>query len=321
LKAGVAGYDIEAAAGPEAVVEAALRQADLVVAAIAGTAGLESTYAAIAAGRRVALANKETLVCAGYAVMEAAERSGAIVLPMDSEHNAIYQAMGGCDAGQIVKMILTASGGPFRDWSAERMKAATVNEALAHPNCAMGAKVTIDSASLMNKGLELIEAHHLFNMPPERLEVLIHPQSVVHGLIAFADGSVTAGMAAPDMRTPIAHCLAYPDRIASGAKPLDLAAVGQLSFDKPDLVRFPALGLAIAALKAGGGATTVLNAANEIAVEAFLRGRIGFSEIARIVETVLAQSQGAGELGASDAVAQALAVHHIARDRALALLA
>jgi 1-deoxy-D-xylulose-5-phosphate reductoisomerase len=321
LKAGVAGYDIEAAAGPEAVVEAALRQADLVVAAIAGTAGLESTYAAIAAGRRVALANKETLVCAGYAVMEAAERSGAIVLPMDSEHNAIYQAMGGCDAGQIVKMILTASGGPFRDWSAERMKAATVNEALAHPNWAMGAKVTIDSASLMNKGLELIEAHHLFNMPPERLEVLIHPQSVVHGLIAFADGSVTAGMAAPDMRTPIAHCLAYPDRIASGAKPLDLAAVGQLSFDKPDLVRFPALGLAIAALKAGGGATTVLNAANEIAVEAFLRGRIGFSEIARIVETVLAQSQGAGELGASDAVAQALAVHHIARDRALALLA
>jgi 1-deoxy-D-xylulose-5-phosphate reductoisomerase len=321
LKAGVAGRAIEVAAGPEAIVEAALRQADLVVAAIAGTAGLAPTYAAIDAGRMVALANKETLVCAGHAVMEAARRSGARILPLDSEHNAIFQAMGGCDPGQIVKMTLTASGGPFREWSAERINAATIAEALAHPNWAMGPKVTIDSASLMNKGLELIEAHHLFGMSASRLDVLVHPQSVVHGLIAFADGSVTAGMAAPDMRTPIAHCLAYPERMNSGAKALDLAAVGQLTFQQPDLARFPALGLAISALSAGGGAPTALNAANEIAVSAFLEARIGFSDMARLVAKVIEQSGRAGELAASATVAQALVVHHIARDRALALLA
>ena len=321
LKAGVAGQGVEVAAGPEAVVEAAMREAELVVAAIVGAAGLAPTYAAIAAGRAVALANKETLVCAGGAVMEAARRSGARILPMDSEHNAIFQAMGGCDAAQIVKMTLTASGGPFREWSAERIGAATISEALAHPNWAMGSKVTIDSASLMNKGLELIEAHHLFGMPASRLAVLVHPQSIVHGLISFADGSVTAGMAAPDMRTPIAHCLAYPERIESGADPLDLAAIGQFSFEQPDVVRFPALGLAIAALRAGGGAPTALNAANEVAVEAFLAARIGFSEMARVVETVLDQSARAGELAACASVAQSLAVHHIARDRALALLA
>ena len=321
LKAGVAGEPIEIAAGPEAVVEAALREADLVVAAIAGTAGLDPTYAAIAAGRTVALANKETLVCAGDAVMAAARAAGACILPLDSEHNAIFQAMAGCDPDQIVKMILTASGGPFRQWSAERISKATVAEALAHPKWAMGSKVTIDSASMMNKGLELIEAHHLFGMPADRLDVLIHPQSVVHGLIAFADGSVTAGMAAPDMRTPIAHCLAYPERMVSGAKALDLAAVGQLSFERPDLARFPALGLAIGALRAGGGAATALNAANEIAVEAFLAARIGFSQMIGVVETVLEESGRAGELSACTNVAQALSVHHIARDRALALLA
>ena len=323
LKDGVAGHAIEIAAGPEAVVEAALREAELVVAAIAGTAGLAPTYAAIAAGRMVALANKETLVCAGHAVMEAARRSGACILPLDSEHNAIFQAMSGCDPKQIVKMTLTASGGPFREWSVERIGAATVSEALAHPNWAMGPKVTIDSASLMNKGLELIEAHHLFGMPVDRLDVLVHPQSVVHGLIAFADGSVSAGMAAPDMKTPIAHCLAYPERMDSGVKPLDLAAVGQLTFERPDLARFPALRLAIDALTAGGGAPTALNAANEIVVEAFLEARIGFSDMARVVETVLEQSGRAGELTAASAatVAQALAVHHIARDRALSLLA
>lgn len=321
LKAGVAGHAVETAAGPEAVVEAALREADLVVAAIVGTAGLAPTYAAISAGRTVALANKETLVCAGHAVMQAARASGAFILPLDSEHNAIFQAMGGCEADQIVKMTLTASGGPFREWSAERISKATVSQALAHPNWAMGSKVTIDSASLMNKGLELIEAHHLFGIPAKRLDVLIHPQSVVHGLIAFADGSVTAGMAAPDMKTPIAHCLAYPERMNSGAKALDLAAVGQLSFQSPDLGRFPALGLAIAALSAGGAAATALNAANEIAVEAFLAARIGFSEMIGLVETVLEQSGRAGELSACATIAQALGVHHIARDRALALLA
>ena len=321
LKAATAGHAIEIAAGPDAVVEAALRDCDLVVAAIVGTAGLAPTYAAIEAGRAVALANKETLVCAGAAVMAAARRSGACILPLDSEHNAIFQAMGGCDSRAIVKMTLTASGGPFRAWDAERIRRATVAEALAHPNWAMGAKVTIDSASLMNKGLELIEAHHLFAMPAERLDVLIHPQSIVHGLIAFADGSVTAGMAAPDMKTPIAHCLAWPGRLGSGGRVLDLAAVGQLSFERPDLERFPALGLAIAALAAGGGAATALNAANEIAVDAFLAERIGFSEIAGLVETVLEQASGAGELSACATVAQALGVHHIARDRARALLA
>jgi 1-deoxy-D-xylulose-5-phosphate reductoisomerase len=321
LKERVAGRPIEIAAGPDAVIEAGLREADLVVAAIAGTAGLAPTYAAIAAGRTVALANKETLVCAGQAVMEAARRSGAFILPLDSEHNAIFQAMGGCSVDQIVKMTLTASGGPFREWSAERIGRATVAEALAHPNWAMGAKVTIDSASLMNKGLELIEAHHLFAIEAARLDVLIHPQSIVHGLIAFDDGSVTAGMAAPDMRTPIAHCLAYPERIGSGAKTLDLAAVGQLSFAKPDLERFPALGLAIAALSAGGGAATALNAANEIAVEAFLAARIGFAQMAGIVAQVLEQANRAGELSTCATMAQALGVHHTARDRALALLA
>jgi 1-deoxy-D-xylulose-5-phosphate reductoisomerase len=321
LKSGVSGASIEVAAGPDAIVEAALREADLVVAAIVGTAGLPPTFAAIQAGRAVALANKETLVCAGDAVIAAARRSGARILPMDSEHNAIFQAMGGCDPSQIVKMTITASGGPFREWSAERIKAATVSQALAHPNWAMGPKITIDSASMMNKGLELIEAYHLFGISACRLDVLVHPQSVVHGLIAFADGSVTAGMAAPDMRTPIAHCLAYPERVHSGARALDLAALGQLTFERPDLERFPALGLAIATLREGGGAPTALNAANEVAVEAFLSKRIGFSEMIRVVEGVLEQLSRAGELSACATVAQAMGVHHIARDRALALLA
>jgi len=212
LKAGLAGFEIEIAAGPEAVEEAALRDADLVVSAIVGAAGLRPTFAAIAAGRAVALANKETLVCAGSVVMERARRTGSMVLPMDSEHNALFQAIGARDPATIEMMTITASGGPFREWSAERIAAATREEALAHPNWVMGPKVTIDSAGLMNKGLELIEAHHLFGLPADRLDVVVHPQSIVHGLIAFADGSLIAGMASPDMRTPIAHCLAYPDR-------------------------------------------------------------------------------------------------------------
>jgi 1-deoxy-D-xylulose-5-phosphate reductoisomerase len=321
LKAGLAGHDVEAAAGPEAVREAALHDADLVVAAIAGTVGLAPTYAAIAAGRTVALANKETLVCAGAPVMAAAQARGARLLPLDSEHNAIFQAMGGRDASKIDRMTLTASGGPFRDWSFERIGAATKAEALAHPKWAMGPKVTIDSASLMNKGLELIEAHHLFGVPPERLDVLVHPQSVVHGLVSFVDGSVIAGMAAPDMKTPIAHCLAYPDRIASGVAPLDLAASGPLTFSRPDFARFPALRLAIEALRQGGGAPTALNGANEIAVDAFLGDRIGFGAIAPLVEKVLEQSLRAGDLAAPDSVEEALRIHYTARDRAEALLA
>ncbi|MBV9288422.1 MAG: 1-deoxy-D-xylulose-5-phosphate reductoisomerase [Hyphomicrobiales bacterium] len=321
LKAGLAGSGVEAAAGPEAVREAALRDADLVVSAIVGAAGLEPTFAAVAAGRSVALANKETLVCAGAAVMRAAKRAGVALLPMDSEHNALFQAIGARDPATIEMMTITASGGPFRDWSAERIAKATREEALAHPNWVMGPKVTIDSASLMNKGLELIEAHFLFGLPPERLDVLVHPQSIVHGLIAFADGSLISGMASPDMRTPIAHCLAYPDRIASGVRPPDLAALGRLTFERADLARFPALGLAIDALRDGGGAPTALNAANEIAVGAFLDRRIGFGDIPRLVASALSAMDGAGELATPEDVAQALAIHHIALGRMNRLLA
>ena len=321
LKAGLAASRVEAAAGPEAVREAALREADLVVSAIVGAAGLEPTFAAVEDGRPVALANKETLVCAGAAVMRAAKRAGAALLPMDSEHNALFQAIGARDPATIEMMTITASGGPFREWSAERIARATPEEALAHPNWVMGPKVTIDSASLMNKGLELIEAHFLFGVPPERLDVVVHPQSIVHGLIAFADGSLIAGMGSPDMRTPIAHCLAYPDRISSGVPPPDLAALGRLTFERADLARFPALGLAIEALRAGGGAPTALNAANEVAVAAFLDRRIGFGAIPRLVAGALSAMEGAGELGAPEDVAHALAIHHIALSRMKRLLA
>jgi 1-deoxy-D-xylulose-5-phosphate reductoisomerase len=320
LKGGLAGSGIEAAAGPEGVREAALREADLVVSAIVGAAGLEPTFAAVAAGRTVALANKETLVCAGAAVMQTARRAGAMLLPMDSEHNALFQAIGTRAPETIEMMTITASGGPFREWSAERIAAATREEALAHPNWVMGPKVTIDSAGLMNKGLELIEAHFLFGLPPDRLDVVVHPQSIVHGLIAFADGSVIAGMASPDMRTPIAHCLAYPDRIASGVRPPDLPALGRLTFERADLQRFPALGLAIEALKAGGGAPTALNASNEVAVAAFLERRIGFGDIARLVAQTISAMEAAGELAAPEDVARALAIHHIAGERTKRLL-
>ena len=321
LKAALAGSAVEVGAGPEAVEEAALRDADLVVSAIVGAAGLRPTFAAVAAGRAVALANKETLVCAGDVVMERARREGSMVLPMDSEHNALFQAIGARDPDTIEMMTITASGGPFREWSAERISAATRDEALAHPNWVMGRKVTIDSAGMMNKGLELIEAHHLFGLPADRLDVVVHPQSIVHGLIAFADGSLIAGMGSPDMRTPIAHCLGYPDRIASGVRPPDLAALGRLTFERADLERFPALRLAIEALRSGGGAPTALNAANEIAVAAFLDQRIGFGDIARVVSKTLAAMTGADELGAPADIAEALTIHHIATDRASSLLA
>ncbi len=316
LKAALFGSGIEVAAGPEAVREAALRECDLLVSAIVGAAGLEPTFAAVEAGRKVALANKETLVCAGAVVMETAARAGAVVLPMDSEHNALFQAIGGRDHDTITMMTITASGGPFREWSAERIAAATRVEALAHPNWVMGPKVTIDSASLMNKGLELIEAHFLFGLEVERLDVVVHPQSIVHGLVSFADGSLIAGMASPDMRTPIAHCLGWPERIASGVRPPDLAALGRLTFERADLARFPALGIAVDALRAGGGAPTALNAANEVAVAAFLDGRIGFGDIARTVEKTVSAMHAAGELARPASVAQALAIHHIAGARA-----
>ena len=281
---------------------------------------MKPTFAAIEAGRTIALANKETLVCAGTAVMESVTRHGAKLLPLDSEHNAIFQALGDADWRSIERMTLTASGGPFRTWTAEQIAAATVDQALAHPNWAMGYKVTIDSAGLINKGLELIEAHHLFGIAADKLDVVVHPQSVVHGLVSFADGSVTAGLALPDMRVPIAHCLTYPRRIESGAKKLDLATVGTLTFEAPDLARFPGLGIAIDALRQGRGLPTVFNAANEVAVEAFVERRIAFSDIARIVQRVCDATIGDGTARTPSGIAEAMAVDHVARERAAALL-
>lgn len=316
LKDGLAGTEIKAGAGAGAVQEAALAESDLVVAAISGAAGVEPTHAALAAGRQVALANKECLVCAGELFMRTAAEQGTQVLPMDSEHNAIFQAMGASRVDEVEEMVLTASGGPFRTWEADRIAAATPEEALAHPNWSMGPKVTIDSASLMNKGLELIEAHHIFGIPAQRLGVLVHPQSIVHGLVSFADGSVTAGMACPDMKVPIAHCLGYPDRVTTMAKRLDLAAIGSLSFEKPDFDRFPALRVAMAALQQGGAMPTVLNAANEIAVAAFLARRIGFMDIARMVEACCDQVARESNGRAPASVAEALEIDHMSRERA-----
>ncbi len=321
LKEALGSTGIEAAAGPAAVVEAALRPADMVVAAIAGAAGVEPTHAALAAGRCIALANKECLVCAGGPFMRTAARSGALLLPMDSEHNAIFQALSTHHREGLEKMILTASGGPFRTWTAEAIAAATPQQALAHPNWVMGPKVTIDSAGLMNKGLELIEAYYLFGIPAEQLDVLVHPQSIVHGLISFTDGAVIAGLACPDMKVPIAHCLGFPNRVPTAARRLDLAEIGTLTFEKPDLARFPALGVAMEALRAGGGLPTVLNAANEIAVERFLAGRIGFHDIARSVAAMCEAAQADGTAKEPATVADALAVDHVTRERTRALLA
>ena len=321
LKAGLAGRRVEIACGAEAMEAAARWPADLVVSAIVGAVGLGPTYAAIEAGRAIALANKETLVCAGAPVMRAVKRYGATLLPLDSEHNAIFQALNGRDASDVACMTITASGGPFREWSAERIAKATQAEALAHPKWRMGPKISVDSASLMNKGLELIEAHHLFAIPPEKLAVVVHPQSIVHGLIAFEDGSTIAGLANPDMRTAVAHCLAHPARAPSGVAAPDLIALSKLTFEAVDLDRFPALRLAREALAEGAGAPTALNAANEIAVAGFLDGRIAFGALARIVAGVLEAMRAAGELDAPADVAAALRIHHAARERAAALLA
>jgi 1-deoxy-D-xylulose-5-phosphate reductoisomerase len=321
LKEALSGTNTQVAAGRDAVIEAALREADLVVSAIVGAAGVEPTHAALAAGRDVALANKECLVCAGAPFMRTAKRTEARLLPVDSEHNAIFQALGGEDPSRIEKMIVTASGGPFRTWSRERIADASVEEALNHPNWAMGPKITVDSAGMMNKGLELIEAHHLFGVPAEKLEVVVHPQSIVHGLVAFSDGSVTAGMAAPDMRVPIAHCLGYPDRLTTPAPRLDLAKIATLTFEAPDFERFPALRLALDALAQGGGLTTVLNAANEIAVEAFLDRRIPFSGIARHVAEACETALREGYAQEPGSVEEALGVDHIVRERSRTVLA
>ncbi len=320
LKAGLSGHNIEAAAGDQAVEAAALHDSDLVVAAISGAAGVGPTHAALAAGRQVALANKECLVCAGDLFMRTAAQAGTRILPMDSEHNAIFQALGANTADEVEEMILTASGGPFRTWSAEAIAAATPEQALAHPNWSMGPKVTIDSATLMNKGLELIEAHHIFGIAARKLCVLVHPQSIVHGLVSFADGAVVAGLACPDMKVPIAHCLGFPARVPTAARRLDLAAIATLSFEKPDFGRFPALGVAMAALEQGGAMPTVLNAANEIAVEAFLACRIGFMDIARIVEACCEAAARETNGRTPQSVAEALDIDVRSRERARGLV-
>jgi 1-deoxy-D-xylulose-5-phosphate reductoisomerase len=289
LKEALAGTGIETACGVEAIVEAALRPADWVMAAIVGAAGLAPTLAAIQRGATVALANKEALVCAGDLVMQEVARCRATLLPVDSEHNAIWQCFDLARAETIERIILTASGGPFRERDFEDMRGVTPQQAVAHPNWSMGAKISVDSATMMNKGLELIEAHHLFRLPLDRVEVVVHPQSIVHGAVVYRDGSVLAQLGSPDMRTPIAYALAWPDRIETPTKRLDLAAIGRLTFEPPDEHRFPALRVARDALIRGGGCPTVLNAANETAVHAFLEGRIGFLEIVETVERTLDQ--------------------------------
>lgn len=288
LRAALAGSGIAVAAGAAAVVEAASRPSDWVMAAIVGAAGLAPTLAAVRRGTLVAFANKECLVCAGDLMMELVRQSGATLLPVDSEHSAIFQVFVVAQRASVRRLILTASGGPFRDRDPATLASVTPAEAVAHPTWDMGAKISVDSATMMNKGLELIEAHHLFAMPEAQIDVLVHPQSVVHSLVEYVDGSVLAQLGTPDMRTPIAVALAWPERMATPGARLDLVSAHTLTFSAPDSGRFPALGLARAALKAGGGAPTLLNAANEVAVAGFLAGRIGFLEIVRVVEETLA---------------------------------
>ncbi|MHA1113414.1 MAG: 1-deoxy-D-xylulose-5-phosphate reductoisomerase [Alphaproteobacteria bacterium] len=288
LAEALAGTGVETGAGAAAIVEAAHRPADWVMGAIVGAAGLEPILAAVEQGATVALANKECLVCAGDLVMGAVARDGATLLPVDSEHSAIFQVFDFKSPERVTRLVLTASGGPFREFDLAAMAEVTPAQAVAHPNWNMGAKISVDSATMMNKGLELIEACHLFPVPPERIDILVHPQSAIHGLVEYVDGSVLAQLGAPDMRTPIAVALGWPDRIASPARRLDLVGLGQLTFEAPDEDRFPALRVAREALQIGGGAPTILNAANELAVELFLARRIGFLDIARIVEETLA---------------------------------
>lgn len=283
----LSGTDVEVAAGQKALLDAADRPADWVMGAIVGAAGLKPTLRAVRQGRAVALANKECLVSAGSVFMAEVARHGTTLLPVDSEHSAALQAMTGTSPDSIERVCLTASGGPFRTWSVKEMAAAGPEQALKHPNWSMGAKVTIDSATLMNKGLELIEAHHLFALAPEKLDVLVHPQSIVHCLVQMSDGAVLAQLSSPDMRTPIAYSLAWPERMFAPTERVDLAKLGGLTFEAPDAERFPALRLAKEVLSEGRSAGTVLNAANEVAVAAFLDGRLGFLGIAGLVEATL----------------------------------
>ncbi|WP_428493672.1 1-deoxy-D-xylulose-5-phosphate reductoisomerase [Rhodopila sp.] len=309
LRDALAGSGIKAAAGGDAVVAAGALDADWTMAAITGAAGLASTLAAIRRGRYISLANKEALVCAGDVMLHAVRAAGATLLPVDSEHNAIFQSLADGNRGAVEKIVLTASGGPFRTASLDQMTQATPEMALRHPVWSMGAKISIDSATMMNKGLEVIEAARLFDLAETRIEVLVHPQSVIHGMVHYHDGSVLAQLGSPDMRIPIAHTLAWPQRLATVSPRLDLAALGRLDFEAPDLIRFPALRVAREALQAGGGTPTILNAANEVAVAAFLDRRIGFLAIVETVEQVL-QRLGTPK---ADSLDQVLALDAMAR--------
>ena len=316
LRAALAGSGIEAAGGRQALCEAASRPVDMTVAAIVGCAGLGPVMAAIERGGTVALANKEALVSAGEVMMQAVARHGATLLPTDSEHNAIFQCLSGNRLSDVARITLTASGGPLRTWSAERLAAASPAEAVAHPNWSMGAKISVDSATMMNKGLEYIEAYHLFPVGLEKLAIVVHPQSVIHSMVEFRDRSTLAQLGPSDMRVPIASCLAWPQRMETPLAPLDLAAIGQLTFEQPNEALFPATRLAREAIAAGGGAPAILNAANEIAVAAFLAGQIRFTRIAAVVEETLARMNAA----APQTLEDVMALDTAARARAAEIL-
>ncbi|MCP9223598.1 1-deoxy-D-xylulose-5-phosphate reductoisomerase [Erythrobacter sp. LQ02-29] len=317
LRAALEGSGIEAAGGQRALCEAAARPVDITMAAIVGCAGLAPVMAAIEQGGTIALANKEALVSAGEVMTTAVEKHGATLLPVDSEHNAIFQCLHGNDVAEVRWITLTASGGPLRTCSAEELARVTPEQAVAHPNWSMGAKISVDSATMMNKGLELIEAHHLFPVGLDRIRIVIHPQSVIHSMVEYRDGSTLAQLGPPDMRVPIASCLAWPRRMETPCAPLDLPAIGELSFFAPDEVRFPATRLAREAAEAGGAAPAVLNAANEIAVAAFLKGHLPFTRIALVVETVLNESNLPP---APENLEDVLALDAATRRRAAALL-
>lgn len=322
LRDALDGQGIEIACGDDAVVDAARRPADWTMAAIVGAAGLRPTLEALKQGNALAFANKECLVCAGGLFMQAAAQAGTELLPVDSEHNAIFQVFDSRQKKQIDKITLTASGGPFRTWTSEQMGLARRADALAHPTWDMGAKITIDSATMMNKGLEIIEACWLFDLPEARVDVAVHPQSIVHGLVHYADGSVLSQMGSPDMRTPIANALSWPQRMPAPVEPLDLCAISRLDFETPDLTRFPAMRLAREAVGQGGILPSVLNAANEIAVEAFLAERMGFLDIAgtveKVMETALGDADMPQQLSSFDDV---YAIDHRARELARDLIA
>jgi 1-deoxy-D-xylulose-5-phosphate reductoisomerase len=320
LKDALSGTGIQAASGEAALIEAAERPADWVMAAVSGSVGLKPTLAAAKRGATVALANKECLVCAGGLFMRTVAAHGATLLPVDSEHNAIFQALTAGPREDVSRIVITASGGPFRTWTREQMRAAKLEQALKHPNWSMGPKITIDSATMFNKVLELVEAHHLFAIEPAKLAVLVHPQSIIHGMVEYRDGSVVAQLGSPDMRIPIAHCLAWPARIDGPAAKLDLAKVGSLTFEAPDPERFPALELGRRALETGGAAPTILNAANEVAVADFIAGRIGFGGIAELVEATLDAAERRNATAEPQDIDEALAVDHMARSLAHELL-